>query len=110
MLGSRIAINICDLSYFSDPKMPIQMSALLLQDFLTKDSPHVMTGSMIDSGAVILDGPATQDEKRVNAIIEILQTVWGPRKIGRPVRCYREGVKGGWTEIVVRAQRNRKEA
>jgi len=52
-----------------------------------------------DEAAVILDGPAAQDETRINALVELLQTVIGPRKMGRRVRCYREGPKGGWAEI-----------
>ena len=95
----RTAINVCDLSYFADPKIPINPAALLLQDFITQDSPQVTAGGMVDSGAVVLDGPASKDEKRVNALVELLQTVLGPRKIGRRVRCYREGARGGWSEI-----------
>lgn len=98
----RTAINICDLSYFTDPNSPIQMSALLLQDFITKDSQTVQVNDMIDSGAVILDGPASKDEKRTNALVELLQTVLGPKKIGRRVRCYREGAPGDWSEIILK--------
>jgi hypothetical protein len=103
-MSGRIAINVCDMTYFTDPKMPIQPAALLLQDFITKDSPTVNINTMLDSGAVILDGPASQDEKRVNALVELLQTVLGPKKIGRRVRCYQEGPRGGWSEISVRSK------
>lgn len=95
----RTAINVCDMTYFADPRLTINPAALLLQDFITKDSPTVQVNDMIDSGAVVLDGPASRDEKRVNALVEILQTVWGPKKLKRPVRCYSEGSKGGWLEI-----------
>ena len=39
------------------------------------------------------------DYERVDAVVELLQTVIGPRKINRRVRCYREGPRGGWPEI-----------
>lgn len=99
---NRIAINVCDMTYFADPRLTINPAALLLQDFITKDSPTVLVSDMIDSGAVVLDGPASQDEKRVNALVEILQTVLGPKKIGRRVRCYREGAPGDWSEIILK--------
>jgi hypothetical protein len=101
---SRIAINVCDMSYFADPRQPINPAALLLQDFITKDSPTVQVNDQIDSGAVILDGPAVQDRKRVSGLVELLQTVWGPKKIGRRVRCYQEGPQGGWSEITTKSK------
>ena len=52
-----------------------------------------------DSAAVVLDGPAASDQQRLDAVVELLQTVIGPRKINRRVRCYREGPRGGWPEI-----------
>lgn len=97
----RTAINVCDLTYFTDPT-PFNPAALLLQDFITKDSPQILANDEIDSGAVVLDGPASKDEKRVNALVELLQTILGPRKIGRRVRCYREEPRGGWAEISVK--------
>jgi len=73
---------------------------LLLDEFVSQHSPTITPDKgSIDSGAVVLDGPATRDEARVTALIELLQTVIGPRKMGRRVRCYREGPKGGWSEI-----------
>ncbi|MFH1740949.1 MAG: hypothetical protein ABIH23_18255 [bacterium] len=96
----RTAINIADLDQVN-PRTGLNFVALLLRDFVTDHPPQVpyRNSDRWDEAAVILDGPATEDEQRVNALIELLQTVIGPRKMGRRVRCYREGPKGGWSEI-----------
>ena len=98
-MTTTYAINLCDLS--SLPASPaFNPTALLLQDFVRAPGAHVQTDRhMIDSGAVILDGPAASDDARVVALIQLLQTVIGPRKIGRRIRCYRQGTRGGWQEI-----------
>ena len=91
---ARYAINICDLSSLqADNPLPIQ---ILMADFLSKESPIAKTNKhYVDSGAVVLNGPV----ERIKALITLLQTVIGPRKIGRRVRCYVEGSRGGWTEL-----------
>lgn len=93
------AVNICDLSEL--PTSPaFNPTALLLQDFVRAPGTHVQTDRrMVDSSAVILDGSAASDDGRVTALIQLLQTTIGPRKIGRRIRCYRQGARGGWQEI-----------
>ena len=93
------AINICDLG--SLPASPtFNPTALLLHDFVRAPGTTVQTDRrVVDSGAVILDGPAASDTARTSALIQLLQTVIGPRKIGRRIRCYRRGARGGWQEI-----------
>ena len=96
----RIAINVCDLDALVPRGGGFNPIALLLRDFCTKDSPTVVPDrDRFDSAAIILDGPAAQDQERVDAVVELLQTVIGPRKMNRRVRCYREGPRGGWPEI-----------
>ena len=96
----RTAINLCDLDAINDRNTVFSMVALLLRDFCTKDSPTCLPDrNRFDSAGIILDGPAAEDEERVQAVVELLQTVIGPRKIKRRVRCYREGPRGGWSEI-----------
>jgi len=98
---TRYAVNICDLTEL----MPKHSGAfnpvtLLMQDFMDEHSPRTEPqGGRWDAVGVVLDGPATRDEGRVEALVELLQTVMGPRKMGRRVRCYREGPRGGWSEI-----------
>src|SRR3990167_7644074 len=96
---TRYAVNLCDLSEL--PRSGhFNPTALLLQDFVSSAPTHVMTDpKVVDSAAVILDGPAGADTARVTALVSLLQTVIGPRKIKRRIRCYREGTRGGWTEI-----------
>ena len=96
----RIAINVCDLDALVPRGNGFNPIALLLSDFCSKDSPTVMPDkNRWDSAAVVLDGPAASDQERLDAVVELLQTVIGPRKIHRRVRCYREGPRGGWPEI-----------
>lgn len=97
---NRVAINVCDLDALVPRNGGFNPVALLLRDFCSKDSPTVVPNQdRFDSAAIILDGPAVQDQERVDAVVELLQTVIGPRKMGRRVRCYREGPRGGWPEI-----------
>ncbi len=93
----KYAVNVCDLSdCFPMPLMAI----LLMGNFCSAQSPTVTVDKgRVDTSAVILDGPAAQDDKRVKGLIELLQTVIGPRKMGRRVRVYREGPRGGWKEV-----------
>ena len=95
----RVAVNICDLDAVNN-RVGVSVVALLLSDFASKHSPRVETDpSRFDGDAVILDGPAARDPERLEAVVKLLQTVIGPRRIGRRVRCYREGPRGGWPEI-----------
>lgn len=92
---SRYAVNVCDLS-----SAMAGFTGYLFADFATKDSPTVRVNkSLLDTTAVVLDGTAAQDAERVETLIVLLQTVIGPRRMGRRVRCYREGPRGGWQEI-----------
>jgi len=98
---SRIAVNICDMTELvpHDPAT-FNFVALLLQDFMDEHSPRTEPqGGRWDAVGVVLDGPAARDEKRVEALVELLQTVLGPRHMGRRIRCYQEGPRGGWNEI-----------
>lgn len=98
---ARIAVNICDLTELI-PKGPSAFNpvALLMRDFMDEHSPRTEPqDGRWDAVGVVLDGPAAQDEKRVEALVELLQTVLGPRHMGRRVRCYREGPRGGWSEM-----------
>jgi hypothetical protein len=77
---------------------------LLFQDFidhsLRSDLINIDSKHTIDEVAVVLNGPAAKDEKRLAALVELLQTSIGPRRLGRRVRCYQEGPRGGWSEII----------
>jgi hypothetical protein len=95
----RIAVNVADLTLLRQDVGSFNTVALLLGDFFSEGSPTVEPNSRWDSSAVVLDGPAAQNPERLEAVVELLQTVLGPRKIGRRVRCYREGPRGGWSEI-----------
>jgi hypothetical protein len=98
--NSRIAVNVCDLDAMVPRGGGLNPVALLLADFCTADSPTVEPDkNRWDSAAVVLDGPAARDPERLEAVVAVLQTIMGPRKIGRRVRCYREGPRGGWPEI-----------
>jgi len=97
---NRIAINVCDLDMLVPRNGGFNPVALLLADFCSAHSPTIIPDkNRWDSAAVVLDGQAASDEQRTEAIVELLQTVLGPRKMGRRVRCYREGPRGGWPEI-----------
>ena len=92
---SQYAVNLCDLSDAMG-----EMAGFLFAEFCTKNSPTVhVDKSLLDTVAIVLDGPAAQDARRVAGLVELLQTVIGPRKIKRRVRCYQKGPKGGWKEI-----------
>lgn len=103
-MGNRIeekvavyAVNIADLSEC----FPVSgLGGIILTDFCTGKSPIIYPEqSRVDSGSVVLDGPASKDVERVTALVEVLQKIYGPRKIGRRVRVYKQGPRGGWTEI-----------
>ncbi len=96
---TRYAVNLCDLTNLV-PHEGFNPVALLMQDFISTSSPRTdPANGRWDEVGVVLDGPAARDEGRVEALVELLQTVIGPRKMGRRVRCYREGPKGGWSEV-----------
>jgi len=94
-----IAVNLVDLELL-DSKSGAPMTAMLLADFVGGDPPTVWVDkSRMDSAAVILDGPAASEPNRLLGLIELLQTVLGPRKIGRKVRVYQKGPRGGWKQV-----------
>ena len=97
---SRYAVNLCDLSELTGLESLGGVAALLMQDFASRTSPIIIAKTgMPDTSAVILDGPASSDEERSIGLIELLQTIIGPRKIGRRIRAYKEGPRGGWMEV-----------
>ena len=87
------AINVSDLSDCGG------MISLLLADYCDSASPTVIIDkTYIDTGAIILDGNAANDKGRVAALIETLHNI-GKRKTNRPIRCYKQGPRGGWSLI-----------
>lgn len=106
----KIAVNVCDLhELFGDNPF---ISQILLRDCVDRSLPSELINMdsrhSMDEGGVVLNGKAAADEARLNALVELLQTVIGPKKLGRRVRCYRYGPRGGWSEIV--PKKKRKEA
>ena len=92
------AVNMADLL-----ELPPIIARLLLHDFVSLNSPRVeVERGRIDGFAVVLDGPAARNEARVRALVELLT---GPvsRRVGRPMRVYRRGPRGGWKKVTVRA-------
>ena len=93
-----VAVNICDLDEYRG-KSTILVIQLLLQDFV--EHPLISVDAepgMVDGMAIALNGPAANDQQRLNALVEYLHWI-GRRKIRRPIRCYRQGKRGGWTRI-----------
>jgi len=97
----RIAVNVCDLTELVPKKSEaFNPVALLMRNFCSESSTRTEPmGRRWDAIGVVLDGPAAQDKERVEALVKLLQTSLGPRYMGRRVRCYREGSRGGWSEI-----------
>ena len=92
-----IAVNVADLSLLKAKGCPV---GILLRDFAGEHSPTVQIDkNQLDSGAVCLDGPAAHDIERVQALIELLHGIFGVQKIGRPVRVYQQGKRGGWRKV-----------
>lgn len=100
----KVAVNVCDMSELTKGAGGGFTIQLLFVDWIDRSLPSELINQdsrhNIDEGAVVLNGPAAKDEKRLNAFVELLQTVIGPRKLGRRVRCYEEGQRGSWKEIV----------
>jgi len=97
----RVAINVCDLQELhSDSAFA---TVILIQDFFDRTIPSELINldnrHNIDEGAAVLNGKAAQDEKRLDALVMLLQSVIGPRKLGRRVRMYELGERG-WKEII----------
>lgn len=93
-----IAVSLSDLTSLNQGGFSV--TAILLHDFVSDDPKTVWVDrKYVDTEAVILDGPATADPDRLTALVELLQTVLGPRKLKRRVRCYEQGKRGGWREI-----------
>lgn len=96
-IQEKIAVNIADLS---ECFPVLGLAGMLLTDFCAGKSPIVYPErDRVDSGSVVLDGPASKDAERVAALVDVLQTIYGPRRIGRRVRVYRQGPRGGWREL-----------
>ena len=88
------AVNISDLTILAQG--PLNFAALLLADFCDQASPLATPHKdRFDEDSIILDGPATLDAARTHALIALLVTVIGPRRLNRPIRCYRRGPRGG---------------
>ena len=94
------AVNICDLTELRGFNS-VSLVGLLLQDFVPVYSQDtvVIDRNRMDTDAVVLNGPAANDLERVQALIAFLQTSLGPRQLGRRIRCYRQGPRGGWREV-----------
>jgi len=95
------AINVADLSSLATSPVDQLMVRWMLQDFVpaTNRTTVIIDQTRMDTGAVLLTGPAGEDEERVEALIQLLQEKIGPQKVNRRVRCYRQGPKGGWSEV-----------
>ena len=93
---NRLAVNICDLSELTRDGggFPTQ---ILLQGFIDDPETVITDPRVFDSGVAVLNGPHVKDEKRLAGLVDLLHTVIGPRKLGRPVRLYEETSPGQWT-------------
>lgn len=91
----KLALNVSDLTYLGS------MAGLLLHDFCDgPGSPIIITDkNLIDSGAVILTGSATNDHKRLVALVELFLTTISERKMSYRFRVYQQGPRGGWRII-----------
>jgi len=89
-----IAVNLCDLD-LANERRAFSVVSLLLRDFISDDPLVVQVRSdRFDKDSILLNSRAAQDEERLNALVDLLQTV-----IGRRIRCGRREPKGGWREI-----------
>jgi hypothetical protein len=93
------AVRLSDLMslYQDGGAFPVRV---LLADFIKKDDPTLVLveEDMVDGYAVVFDGPAAQDPSRLSACIELLKKV-GLMKLGREIRVYEQGPRGGWRRI-----------
>ena len=94
------AVNISDLTELKSVGS-ISIVGLLLGGFVRPyEQSHVaIDRNRLDTDAVVLNGPAANDLERVEALIAFLQTSLGPRQLHRRIRCYRQGPRGGWSEV-----------
>ena len=93
----KIAVNMCDIS---DLSRKMSMVGLLLDPFCSRLSATAQISKAVDGLGIVLDKyPAGDDSDRLTALVELLQTSIGPRKLGRRVRCYYQNSRGNWTEI-----------
>lgn len=92
------AIHISDLSE-AKQTAPLVIDVFLRPDYLTDHPSTVRVGNDIDEDAVVLDGPATYDDDRMNACIDLLLGIIGQRTLGRKFRVYKRGTRGGWTKL-----------
>jgi len=76
------------------------VSSILLNPFL-KERPELVKAQRESvlgcfDRIAVFNGPASCDEARCVAFVELLQDLIGPKKIGRPIRCFKEDPKRGW--------------
>jgi hypothetical protein len=93
------AVRISDLTQLCESPGAFPVRALLA-DFVKKESPTLVLveKDAVDGYAVVLDGPAAQDPERLSACIELLRKI-GRMKLGRELRIYEMGPRGGWRRI-----------
>jgi len=97
---TRIAVNVCDMLDLRQGPGADFAVQLMFADFIVEPYQSFMVDKkFVDTGAAVLNGPAAQDEKRLESFILWLQTSAGPRLLGRRFRCYEEGPRGGWKEV-----------
>ena len=94
------AVNVSDLTALKRTQ-PISIVGMLLAGFIPPYnlSTIIADPHRLDTDAVLLNGPAANDLERVQALIVFLQTSLGPRQLHRRIRCYRQGPRGGWSEV-----------
>jgi hypothetical protein len=84
------AVNVADLSLDG----VAFRAQLLLSPDVVPTRRIVKCGPNLDDGAVVLEC----DDQRAEAICEVLNTE-------RPVRCYVQGARGGWSRLKLEARK-----
>ena len=92
------AVHLSDLSQ-AKQSAPLIIDMFLRPDILSNHPYTVRVGTGIDDDAVVLDGPATMDDDRMNAVVELLLGIMGQRALGRKFRVYKRGPRGGWNKL-----------
>jgi hypothetical protein len=92
------AVRISDLMQLCEDGGAFPVRALLA-DFVKKNPTLALVEKdAVDGYAVVLDGPAAQDHERLSACISLLRKI-GRMKLGRELRVYELGPRGGWRKI-----------
>ena len=94
---NKYAVHLSDLSQ-AKQDAPLVID-IFLKDILAQHPYTVAVGKGIDDYALILDGIATDDEQRMDAVIELLLGRIGKRALGRRFRVYQQGPRGGWRKL-----------